>query len=417
MAGTLSDAVELSRQRAIGSHMQQIAADLSENRVGQAFEREHQIADDLQQLLNLLRNEGERRPQQLVDKLKQAEQKMDALRQQLAQLRQQIAQTERATNPANQDQLRKLNEQQQNVRRDIEQLARQLDRLQAADASKSAQSAANDLNNRPPNQQKPNSNAGRPSPSGQLKKAEQNLEQAANQLAQRRQQAEDDLQLEIVRRFQTELGEMVKRQQTVLKSTAELDLSRRPLTALSAEQTKSVVDLASQERQLADQAKEHSELLFGLGAVRVSLEEVERRLGAAGKLLDRQQTGSPTQQAEQLALTRLEAMLQTFAQTANEAGMKPDANTSPPPAAANNQQQPQRRPTFELLEVKMLRMLQADLNERTAEHEKRSAVAAGDQAAKAGLDQEAHELAADQGRLAELVQKMLSRDNEQREQR
>ncbi len=59
MAGKLTDAVEFSRQRAIGTHMQQTASDLSENRVGQALEREHQMADDLQQLLNLLRNEGE----------------------------------------------------------------------------------------------------------------------------------------------------------------------------------------------------------------------------------------------------------------------------------------------------------------------------------------------------------------------
>ena len=64
----------------------------------------------------------------------------------------------------------------------------------------------------------------------------------------------------------------------------------------------------------------------------------------------------------------------------------------------------------------MLRMLQADLNERTAQHEKRAAAAAGNQAAKAGLDQEARDLAAEQGRLVELVQKMLSRDNEKQEQ-
>jgi hypothetical protein len=36
MAGTLSDAVELSRQRAIGSTLQQTASDLGENRVSQA---------------------------------------------------------------------------------------------------------------------------------------------------------------------------------------------------------------------------------------------------------------------------------------------------------------------------------------------------------------------------------------------
>jgi hypothetical protein len=393
--------------------MQQTATDLSENRVGQALERERQIADDLQQLLNLLRKEGEHRPQQLVDKLKQAEQKLNALRQQLAALREQIAQTERAPNASNPEQLRKLNDQQQNARRDIEQLARELDRLQASDASKSTQNAASDLNNRPPNQKKGEPNAGRPSSSTQVKKAEQNLEQAAQQLAQRRQQAEDDLQLEIVRRFQTRLGEMVKRQQAVLKNTSQLDAARRPPASLTTDQIKRVADLADHERQLAEEAKEHSELLFGLGAVRASLEESEKRLATAGKLLGDRQTGSETQNAEQLALIRLEAMLQTFAQTANEAGKKPDANNPPPPPAANNPQQPQRRPTFELLEVKMLRMLQADLNERTGQHEIRSAAAADNQAAKAAIDQEARELAAEQGRLAELVQKMLSRDNEQ----
>ncbi len=415
MAGTLSDAVELLRRLAIGTHMQQTATDLSENRVGQALEREQQIADELQQLLNLLRNEGERRPQQLVDRLKQAEQQLAALQQKLAALRQQIEQAERAPNAANPEQLRKLNDQQQNMKRDIEKLARELERLQAADASKSTQSAANDLNNRPANEQKRNPNAGRPSPSGQVKKAEQNLAQAIRQLAERRQQAEDDLALEIVRRFQTELGEMVKRQQQVIKITAALDSGRRPPAALSADQNKTVAELADQEQQLADQAKEHSELLFGLGAVRISLEDAERRLAAAGKLLGDRQTGSPTQQAEQLALARLEAMLQTFAQTANEAAPKPNANNAPP-AAANNQQQPKRRPTFELLEVKMLRLLQADLNERTRQHEQRLSGAPGNQAAKAGLDQEARELAAEQGRLAELVQKMLSRDNEKQEQ-
>jgi hypothetical protein len=416
MAGTLGDAIALSRRLAVGSQMQQTATDLGENRVGQALERERQIADGLQQILNLLRNEGERRPQQLVDKLKQAEQQLAALQQQLAELRQQIIQAERSPNAANPQQQRKLNEQQQSVRRDIERLARELDRLQATDASKSTQSAASDLNNRPPNEQKRDANSQQPSPSGQVQKAEQKLDQAAHQLAERRQQAEDDLALEIVRRFQTELGEMVKRQQEVIKKTTEFDAARQPPTSLSVDQIKTTVDLADQEHQLADQAKEHSELLVGLGAVRVSLEEAELRLSAAGKLLGDRQTGAATQQAEKLALTRLEAMLRAFAQTANEAAQKPNANNAPPPAAANNQPQPQRRPTFQLLEVKMLRMLQADLNERTRQYEQRLAGPAGNQVAKAALDQEARELATEQGRLAELVQKMLSRDNEKQEQ-
>ena len=303
-AGTLADAIELSRHLAIGSAMQQTATDLRENRVGQALEREFKIADYLQQVLNLLRNERESRPEQLVEKLKQAEQRLAQLRQQLVGLRQKTAQAEQKPNNVNQGQLRRLNDLQQDLRRDIEQLARQLERLQAENASKSAQSAGSRLGNHQAIEKRPNANAQRPSSSSQIKRAEQDLEQAARHLAERRQQAENDLALEFVRRFQAELSEMVQRQQQVIKRTVEIDSGRQASTALSSEQTKAVAELADQERQLAGMAKEHSELLVGLGAVQMSLEDAERRLAAAGKLLVERQTGQPAQAAEQLALVR-----------------------------------------------------------------------------------------------------------------
>ncbi|HVT26712.1 MAG TPA: hypothetical protein VHE81_01725, partial [Lacipirellulaceae bacterium] len=412
MAGTMSDAFDLSHRLTIGADIQQAASDWRENRAGQALEREQRIADKLQQVLNLLRNEGEHQPQQIVDKLNQAERRLAALQQQLSQLKQQIAQMERAPNAANPSLQQQLGQQQQNIRRDIERLARELERLQAADASQSAHNAAKQLDNRASNEAHQSAHASRPGSSGQVKKAQEQLAQAAHQLADRRQQAEFDLALEIVRRFQVELGDMVKRQQRVLNRTAEVDAARRPATALSAEQIKVVMQLADEERQLAELAKEHSESLFGLGPVRVSLEEAQQRLTAAGRILHGREVGKPAQVAEQLALTRLEGMLQAFAQTADEAGQKPNENNAPPSAAANNPQQPPpRRPTFELLEVKMLRMLQADLNERTRQHERRLAAAEEDQAAIASLAQETAALAAEQKRLAELVQKMILRDN------
>ena len=164
-----------------------------------------------------------------------------------------------------------------------------------------------------------------------MQKAEQDLKQAADELAQRRQQAEDDLALEFVRRFQADLTQMVERQQRVVKKTGELDASRQPAAALTPDQTKQVENLAGEERLLAELSKEHSELLTGLEAVRLSLEESERRLLAAGKLLDDRHTGSPTQTAEKLALARLEGMLEAFAQTAEENTPKPNA---PPPSPA-----------------------------------------------------------------------------------
>jgi hypothetical protein len=168
--------------------------------------------------------------------------------------------------------------------------------------------------------------------------------------------------------------------------------------------------LAAEERGLAQMAKEHSELLVGLGAVRVSLEDAERRLAAAAALLDGRQTGPPAQRAEQHALARLVGMMDAFGQTANEAAQ----NQAAPPGAGAGGNQPQRRPTFELLEVKMLRMLQVDLQARTRDYQQRLANidAPVDEGQRAEMDREAQELAAEQGRLAELVENMLPRDNE-----
>jgi hypothetical protein len=62
----------------------------------------------------------------------------------------------------------------------------------------------------------------------------------------------------------------------------------------------------------------------------------------------------------------------------------------------------------------MLRMLQTDLNDRTGDFQERLATA--NPADKARMEREAQELAAEQGRLAELVEKMLKRDNESKQE-
>jgi hypothetical protein len=108
-------------------------------------------------------------------------------------------------------------------------------------------------------------------------------------------------------------------------------------------------------------------------------------------------------------------MLQAFAQTASDAAAnQPTAAGTGAPAG---QPPPQRRPTFELLEVKMLRMLQVDLNERTRSHEQRVADAQGQLGGQQHeeLVREARELQAEQARLSELVHQMLARNNDSEE--
>jgi hypothetical protein len=403
-AGRLSDAVQRARQLAIGAKMHQSARDLGENRVGQALSLESQIPKDLQQVLDILRGQLPKIPEQLVDELRGAEQRLAALRRQLGALRRQIAQAEKQPAGASTAQLlAELHAQQQRLRTDIEQLARQLERLHADEAEQSARRAAGRLEDQQA------ASSPRPSASGQVQQAEKDLETAARQLGEHRRQAEDDLSLEFVRRFQRQLGEMVQRQQRIIDRTLEAERRRAAAGTRAIEVPEAAASLARQERELAEKAREHSELLVGLGAVRVGLEQAERRLNAAAELLEANDTGPATQRAERQALARLEGMLQAIAQTAGEAAANQQSS-----AAGAAGEQPPRRPTFELLELKMLRLLQADLNERTAAHEQRLAGLSRrpDAREQLALTQEAQELAADQGRLAELVQNMLTRDND-----
>ncbi|MEX2316094.1 MAG: hypothetical protein WD669_03010 [Pirellulales bacterium] len=396
-SNTLKDAVALARRLAIAVHIRDAARGLAENRVGRALELETRIAADLDEVLDVLRKRGPEREKTLHD-LRQAEKDLAALRRQLETLRDLAAQDTGG-------QRNQLGQRQEDLRRDAERLAQQMNRNGAKDAAQSTQQAIERLQNRaqPP----------QPGSQEQLKAAEQKLEDAARQLAERRAQEELDMALEFINRFRTELEQMIQRQRAVVSDTLAVDAARQSAGKLSAADVGQLELLAVEERNLAGLALANRELLSGLGAVVLSLQETERRLIAAAERLAKGESGAAAQEAERRALARLEAMLETFAQTVAEAQRKPaDANAAgaPPP------QQPGRRPAFELLEIKMLRMLQVELNERTRSHERQTAMAISrTDAQQAAIDRETRDLAAEQRRLAELVEEILSRNNSKKE--
>jgi hypothetical protein len=406
------EAVELARNLTIGADMNESARDFAENRVGKALARGASIANKLKQIIDALRDQDEVDPAGLVEDLRQAQERLAALRRQTAELREQLSEAEGQGNSASAQQLERLKAQQGALQSDIEQLAAQLDAVQASDAGQSARSAARRLDNQPANANRSPLEPPQPPSSAAARQAEQDLAQAAEQLANRRRQAADDLALEFVRRFQAELGKMVKRQQQVLDDTIEIDALRHPDAHLNDAALQRVGRLADEERSLALLAREHSELLSGLAAVRISLDVAEQRLADAAKLLENRDTGPSAQSAERHALLHLEGMFEAFAQTASEATPN---NAAEQPQEAQPTQQPQRRPTFELLEVKMLRMLQADLNERTRQFKAKVEGVSGSpgEDEKFDLTREAGQLQAEQGQLSELVEEMLKRDNEE----
>jgi hypothetical protein len=408
----LKQAVALGGRLAIAANMQTAARELATNRVGRALELETRVVANVEELLKFLRQRDEppATPADALAALKRAEEELARLREQLDALRSQVTGNESRGRPA--DERVQLGQQQGRLQENVARLAQQMQQAGAQGASQSARSAADRLNNRPPGDQR-----GAPRQPGsqqQLDHAKQDLDEAARQLAEQRAQEELNLSLEFINQFRADLEKMIESQKAVIAETAEVDMARATTGRLTAADAGKLELLAVEERRLADRAVANSELLFGLTAVRLSLEEAQRRLLAAADLLAARESGPSAQQAERHALARLEGMKAAFEQTAAEAQKPPEGGN--PPGQPNQGQQPPRRPAFELLEIKVLRMLQVELNERTDQlRQRQEAAGQGGAAEQAALDRQARELADEQRRLAELVEELLTRNNERQQ--
>jgi hypothetical protein len=398
-AERLVDATELAKLLGIGSLMQQAGRDWSGNRVGQALEGEARVADALQELIDNLRERSRLRPEELVSKLRAAEQELASQRAELARLREQLAQAEQNSGRRPPE---SASEEQKQLQEKIAQLARQLRRLQAAEAGKSAGQAA----------QKLGQGGEQSASAGTAQQAEQDLASAARQLAARRAQAEEDLARAILQRFQGELQTMIADQKDVLRVTTELATrlgGRLNDAAASKADQEIVAGFAGKERELAVTAHDNSELLAGLHVIGLALGDAAQQLKTAASQLDQHQLGTAAQQSEQRALDRLEQIAAALEQAKQAAGNQMAG--SPPGNSGGSGKQP-KRPMIELFEAKLLRSLQADLQERTDALQQRIAAnPPGAAESRAANDREAEDLAAEQGHLAELVGELRTRDN------
>jgi hypothetical protein len=405
----VADALALARELGIAGQMRQAVRELGENRVGQALAREQLITDALQQVLDTLRDRDAPPADRLAEGLRAAQRDLTALRTELAELREAIAQAAGQAGPAADEQRKQLHQRQQQIRARIERLARQLNRLQAPAAGESAEQAAQRLADR--DDQRPNEPR-RPADRQQVEQSEQDLAEAARQLAERRREADENLAREFLRRVQAALAAMVADQQNVLRRTVELDAARQSADRLTDGERRTAAALADNERALAEEAHVQSEMIAGLHVFVLALGQAAERLTAAATRLDDGDTGPATQRAEAEALARLEEIVAALAETAAEM----EAGDEQPGGGAGAGQQPgggpSRPPAFDLFEVKLLRSLQAELNRRTKQlHEPASDEVSLSDAQRADRQSRAAELAAEQSRLAELVHELVSRDN------
>jgi hypothetical protein len=227
------------------------------------------------------------------------------------------------------------------------------------------------------------------------------LEEAQGQLAVAQAQAEEQLAQEQLARVEQAIAGIIARQKNVIAETQRLDGLKQMQPLDTAQQT-ALRNVAAEQRLLADESDQLRPRLDAAPAFAFALEGIVDRMRNAAGLLQRGETGDAAQQSEQAALTRLEQLLAALKSDDSAAGkdMPPPNEQENPPVA----QSPPGDLAGAMAELKLLKLLQEEINRRTAELE--------DFRTKNGQlspteEEELASLAREQGRLADMVYNLI----------
>ncbi len=392
-AETIADALDAARRSGLSAQMQQSGRQLNENRLGQSAQTQQKIDQKLQDVLDVLANRREHELDRTLRKLKEAASQLDQVQNQQRSLRKQMAAAGKIENEEQRKrELQRLAAAQKQLAEQARRLSRQLERLQAPDASNAMQQAANSMDAAASQAEQGNGDdAGE-----EQDKSELELENAAQEIKQKQEQTEKDLFEEQMTRLKQSLEGMVQRQEAVIQETIRLQ-------SLGEERTRaqraSIASLAVQQRGLAAETLDFAQQVAQAKAFELALRGAAREMTRAASQLDRGDTGEETRQAETVALDRLKQLL--VALNPPEDQEQPPQNQQPSGGGGSGgEQSGQSDSISRIAQLNLLKLLQQEINRRTTALE-----AARDEAGELTpvQQQEQDALAVEQGELAELL--------------
>jgi len=388
-AETIGDAVDVARRRAVGGQMRAAGGDVAANRLSTAAQLHGEIDESLLEMLDVLANRREHELTRLVGKLAEAAGELRQTRELLKQLREKMKWASNLADPQRrQRELQRLVKEQQQLQEQLDRLARRLMRLQAQRPGQTVGDAAAKLGRCQQAQQQ--GDAAKASKESEL--AEEDLEKAEKQLAQRLRQARQDLVEEQVAQLQQQVKGMRSQQETMLNETVRLDDLRKQHGRLTRGQLASVRSLAQQQRALFDETEALAAKIAPAEVFHLALSGAAQQMKAAADRLDQLDTAEATQLAQSNAQSRLDLLLVALAPESGDDDDSGGAGSAGGASGGGN--------IRHLAELKLLKLLQEEINRRTADLQ-----AARGQNGPFSDEQlrELEALAAEQGRLAELI--------------
>ena len=397
VAGTLVDALAAARKLAIAGRMRSAAGELSDVRPGPAHQSQQAVLEGLAELLDVLSRRRDAELARTAKSLADAATDLDSLSQRQQALRRELG--DAASEPAEAARKRKLERltpEAKKLAEEVKELARKLERLQARRASQSAGEAAAAMDQSAQAAAADNADQA----AEQAATAQDLLEETKRQLQEQIQQAEQDLLREQLARLEQHVAGLIARQKNAIAETDRLTALRgQQQGQLSDPQEATLRGLAAEQRLLAEETKQLGTSLQSAAAFTFSIDRTSQRMLAAADRLDAQDTSAETKSAQEDALAGL--MLLEQALKSDDDGEPMPMDDEPPEGGAG---QPPPGGTQSIAELKLVKLMQEEIQRQTAELEKVRAASGQwteDQARRLA------DLARDQGKLAEMVARMI----------
>jgi len=397
-AETVADALAEARRLAVSSRMQTCGDDLANNRIYQAAALQEQIVTDLQQVLDLLTGRRQQELARLLAKLSQAEADLLGLERQQEGLRRRIeACGQMPDETQRREQLQRLRREQEQLQQTAEQMATRLERLLADRASRATARAAARMA-----QAAQSAGEGDAAEaSRQAGEARAALGQARDELGARRLRTEAELAMEQLARLADALKDLRDEQQDVVDRTTGLASGELDRTKVAA-----FYEAARQQRALQSETTELGERLFGAPAAKLALAGAARLMDQAAGALERLQTDRAVEAAGS-ALRRLDLLIEALKAEAPPADTANAGDGAGGAADGQNDQPGPPGGVQTVTELKVLQLLQEDINLRTEELAGRIS---SPETLTEGQRLEHALLGEEQGRLADLMFQLLQVD-------
>lgn len=397
-AGTLdllTDALDAARRTGISGLMQEAGRGLAVQRVGSAVQAQTGALAGLSAVVDALYGQAEQELKKRIEQLEAAAKRLDDLIGRQDRERQAV---DRAMAERNAEQrlrqLARVARSEERLAADVSEWRQQLESLRAASAATAAEKAKEQLSATAAAA----SNGQGEAAQDAAREAQQSLEVAKRALRANLRQAQAELVQEEMARLEQLIGDLESRQQTLVKETVRLELLRKEREEWDRTQLAALQTVISDQRRVAEETESlAADLQSPTFALTLRGASVEMRR-ALGKLA-RNEVGKATQQAQQAALNRLGQMRKVLEERAEESSAQPESQQEEP-------QEDQPPNVQSVNELKLLLLLQQELNRRTKELDAQRLPGAD---LSAELMQQIAGLAAEQGQVAQIVQNLLLR--------